>query len=78
MAYEPDDVLDCKGMSCPKPILMTKKAIEKLEVGQILKMLATDPGSKPDMEAWTNRTGNELLAYEQDGDTHIFYIKKTG
>jgi tRNA 2-thiouridine synthesizing protein A len=73
---EPDEVLDCSGLSCPMPILKTKKAIDKLEAGQILKMIATDPGSKPDMDAWTNRTGHELLEYQQDGDKHIFFVKK--
>jgi len=58
------------------PILKTKKAIDKLEAGQILEMIATDPGSKPDMDAWTNRTGHELLEYRQDGDKHIFFVKK--
>jgi tRNA 2-thiouridine synthesizing protein A len=76
MELEPDEVLDCSGLSCPMPILKTKKAIDKLEAGQILKMIATDPGSKPDMDAWTNRTGHELLEYQQDGDKHIFFVKK--
>ncbi|MCA9913232.1 MAG: sulfurtransferase TusA family protein [Anaerolineae bacterium] len=77
MAYEPTQVLDCSGMSCPLPILKTKKAVDALEVGQILKMIATDPGSKSDMEAWTNKTGNKLLEYQQDGDKHVFFIEKT-
>jgi tRNA 2-thiouridine synthesizing protein A len=76
MEVEPDEVLDCSGLSCPMPILKTKKAIDKLEAGQILKMIATDPGSKPDMDAWTNRTGHELLEYQQDGDKYIFFVKK--
>ncbi|NWG16035.1 MAG: sulfurtransferase TusA family protein [Chloroflexi bacterium] len=76
MAYEPNEVLDCSGMSCPMPILKTKKAVDKLEPGQILKMIATDPGSKPDMEAWSKKTGHKLLEYQQDGDKHIFFIEK--
>lgn len=71
-----NEVLDCSGMSCPMPILKTKKAVDALQVGQVLKMIATDPGSKPDMEAWTRKTGQELAGYEQDGDKHIFYVKK--
>ena len=77
MAYEPTQVLDCSGMSCPLPILKTKKAVDALEVGQILKMIATDPGSKSDMEAWTNKTGNKLLEYQQEGGKHVFFIEKT-
>jgi len=76
MEIEPNKTVDFSGLSCPMPILKTKKAIDEMEAGQILKMIATDPGSKPDMDAWTNRTGNELLKYEQEGDKHIFYIKK--
>jgi tRNA 2-thiouridine synthesizing protein A len=59
------------------PILKTKKAIDGLQVGQVLKMVATDPGSKPDVEAWTSKTGHELLAHEMDGNKFVFYIKKT-
>ncbi|MCB9452896.1 MAG: sulfurtransferase TusA family protein [Anaerolineaceae bacterium] len=77
MAYEPNQTLDCSGMSCPLPILKTKKAVDALEVGQILKMIATDPGSKSDMEAWTNKTGNKLLEYVQEDNKHIFFIEKS-
>lgn len=76
MDFEPNEVLDCSGLSCPMPILKTKKTIDKLEAGQILKMIATDPGSKPDIDAWTNRTGHELLEYQEEGNKHIFFIKK--
>ena len=76
MATKEDQVLDCSGMSCPMPILKTKKAIDGLAAGQILKMIATDPGSKPDMDAWTRKTGHELVEYQTEGDKHIFFIKK--
>jgi tRNA 2-thiouridine synthesizing protein A len=58
------------------PILKTKKAIDGLHVGQVLKMIATDPGSKPDVEAWTAKTGHELIGHEQDAGKYIFFIKK--
>jgi tRNA 2-thiouridine synthesizing protein A len=77
MSIQPDEVLDCSGLSCPMPILKTKKALDKLSAGQVLQMIATDPGSKPDMDAWTRKTGNELMDYQQDGDKHIFLIKKS-
>ena len=77
MSVNFDETLDCSGMSCPMPILKTKKAVDKLETGQVLKMIATDPGSKPDMDAWTRKTGNELVDYENEGEKHIFYIKKS-
>jgi tRNA 2-thiouridine synthesizing protein A len=75
MAHE--QVLDCKGLSCPLPILKTKKQMDTMESGQILKMEATDPGSVNDVNAWTRRTGNELITHSEVGDIYIFYIKKT-
>ena len=72
-----DQTLDCRGLNCPMPILKTKKAVDGMQLGQVLKMIATDPGSVPDMTAWTNKTGHELLSHEQDGDKYIFYVKKT-
>ena len=47
-----NEELDCSGLNCPLPILKTKKAVDKLESGQILKMVSTDPGSCNDVEAW--------------------------
>ena len=78
MSVQPDEVLDCSGLACPMPILKTKKAVDALEPGQILKMIATDPGSESDIDAWTNRTGNELVSSEVSGGQYIFFIKKTG
>jgi tRNA 2-thiouridine synthesizing protein A len=76
MAVIPDLVLDCSGLACPMPILKTKKAVDGLAVGQVLKMIATDPGSTSDMEAWTKKTGHELLDSEQEAGKYIFYVKK--
>jgi tRNA 2-thiouridine synthesizing protein A len=76
MAITPDLVLDCSGMACPMPILKTKKAIDSLQLGQVLKMIATDPGSTADMDAWTKKTGHELVGSEQDGGKFVFYIKR--
>ena len=77
MSITADQTLDCSGLSCPMPILKTKKAVDGLEVGQILKMIATDPGSVSDMDAWTKKTGHELLESEQEDGKYIFYVKKT-
>jgi len=76
MASQFDQELDCSGLACPMPILKTKKAIDALQPGQVLKMTATDPGSLPDIQAWTSKTGHELLSHEQEGDRFIFYIKR--
>jgi tRNA 2-thiouridine synthesizing protein A len=76
MSVVPDQTLDCSGMACPMPILKTKKAVDALQVGQVLKMIATDAGSPNDVEAWTHKTGHELLSSEKDGEKFVFFIKK--
>ena len=59
----PAKILDCTGLQCPMPVIKTSQAIKEVPVGQILELLATDPGVEPDMKAWTGRTGNELLEH---------------
>jgi tRNA 2-thiouridine synthesizing protein A len=71
-----DQVLDCSGMLCPMPVVKTFKAIKAMEIGQVLKMVATDPGAPPDMEAWSRQTGNELLRSMQEDGKFIFYIRR--
>lgn len=74
---KPDVIRDCKGMSCPLPVLHTKKAIDKMEVGQILKMETLDPASWGDLQAWVQRTGNEMVDMKrEEGGVHTYYIKK--
>ncbi|HEX9020426.1 MAG TPA: sulfurtransferase TusA family protein [Nitrospirota bacterium] len=72
-----DQVLDAKGLSCPLPILKTKKAVEALSKDQVLKVETTDPGSKNDMASWAKRTGNEILKVEEGSGAFTFYIRKT-
>jgi tRNA 2-thiouridine synthesizing protein A len=72
-----DQTLDAKGLSCPLPILKTKKAVEALSKDQVLKVMTTDPGSKNDMASWAKRTGNEILKMEEESGSFTFYIKKT-
>ncbi len=76
MSMQADQTLDCSGLSCPMPILKTKKAVDAMQIGQVLKMIATDPGAVPDISAWTAKTGHELLGHEEEESKHIFYIKK--
>lgn len=71
-----DQLLDCTGMLCPMPIVKTKKAIDGLQSGQILKMIATDAGSPPDIAAWSRQTGNELLLSTEEGGKFVFFLKK--
>lgn len=76
-AIKADQVLDAKGLSCPLPIIKTKKAIESLGKNQVLRVEATDPGSKNDMASWAKRTGNEILGMEEGSGVFTYYIKKT-
>jgi tRNA 2-thiouridine synthesizing protein A len=69
-----DKTLDCTGMLCPVPVIKTSKAIKELQVGQVLQMVATDPGAPSDMEAWSRQTGNELLDSHKEGDKFVFYF----
>ncbi|NOX61387.1 MAG: sulfurtransferase TusA family protein [Chloroflexi bacterium] len=71
-----DQVLDCSGMLCPMPVVKTTRAIKQLQVGQVLKLIATDPGAPPDMAAWSRQTGNEILAQTEEDGKFIFYIKR--
>jgi len=71
-----NEELDARGLSCPLPILRAKKAINGLEAAQTLKIIATDPGSVKDFEAFCKQTGNELLSSETEGDEFTFFIKK--
>ncbi|ARE39415.1 Molybdopterin biosynthesis protein MoeB [Rhodovulum sp. P5] len=73
-----DAVLDAKGMNCPMPILKAKKALKDVPTGGTLEIIATDPGSVKDFEAFCNSTGNELVTSEQDGDVYKFLIRHTG
>jgi tRNA 2-thiouridine synthesizing protein A len=74
----PSQVLDCKGLACPLPVIKTAQAIKTIEPGQVLELLATDPGDEPDMKAWTTRTGNELLAIDQEGDVFHVFLRRNG
>jgi tRNA 2-thiouridine synthesizing protein A len=76
MAPHVDQELNCRGLSCPLPVLKTKKALDGLGSGQVLRLIATDPGSLSDMEAWTRSTGNTLLHTEQPQGEYVFYIQK--
>ena len=71
-----DRLLDAKGLNCPLPILKTKKILKDVAIGQTLCVLATDPGSVADFEAFCRVTGNQLLESNQNGSTYSFLIKR--
>lgn len=71
-----DKELDTKGLNCPLPILRAKKALAELTSGQVLKIVATDPGSVRDFQAFAKQTGNELLAQETEDRLFIHFLKR--
>ncbi len=72
-----DIQLDARGLNCPLPILKAKKSLSDLEAGQLLTIIATDPGAQKDFEAFCKQTGNELLESEEIDGEFLFLIKKT-
>jgi len=71
-----DQVLDSSGLLCPMPIVKTTKAMKELQSGQILKVIATDAGYPPDIEAWSRQTGNPVLnSIVEDGKFIVFLQK---
>lgn len=72
-----DQELDASGLNCPLPILRAKKALNGMQSGQILRVIATDPGSVKDFEAFAKQTGNELLESAEEGGKFLFRIKKS-
>ncbi len=74
---EANETLDAKGLNCPLPILKAKKALKAMESGQILEIIATDPGSVADFSAFCRTTGNEEMASSEADGIYTFYIKKT-
>lgn len=73
---EIDRDLDVKGLNCPLPILRTKKALSEMEPGQVLRVLATDPGSLKDFTAFAKQTGNELVGQREENRVFEFYLKR--
>jgi tRNA 2-thiouridine synthesizing protein A len=71
-----DSELDASGLNCPLPILRAKKAIAALDAGQTLRIIATDPGSVKDFEAFCKQTGNELKSSGEENGKFVFLIKK--
>ena len=71
-----DNELDARGLNCPLPILRSKKALTGMSPGQVLRVLATDPGSVKDFVAFAKQTGNELLDSAENGKVFEFYLKR--
>ena len=71
-----DKELDARGLNCPLPILRTKKALTDMQSGQVLKVVATDPGAVKDFQAFSRQTGHQLLSQAADAKEFTFFIRK--
>lgn len=71
-----DKELDARGLNCPLPILRAKKSLNDMQSGQVLKIVATDPGSVKDFEAFCKQTGNQLLSHAAAEREFTFYMKR--
>jgi tRNA 2-thiouridine synthesizing protein A len=72
-----DQELDASGLNCPLPILRAKKTLGTMSSGQVLRIVATDPGSVKDFEAFAKQTGNTLMESGEDGGKFVFLIQKS-
>ena len=76
--YEVTETLDVQGENCPMPVVKTKQNIDQLAKGEILEVLATDPGSMSDLSGWADTTdGVELVDQQEDDDVYTHYVRKT-
>ena len=71
-----DRELDARGLNCPLPILRAKKTLTEMQSGQVLRIVATDPGSVKDFQAFAKQTGNELMSSAENNKEFEFYIKR--
>ena len=71
-----DKEIDTRGLNCPLPILRTKKALSDVASGQVLKVVATDPGSVKDFETFSKQTGHALLSHAQANGEFTFFMRK--
>jgi tRNA 2-thiouridine synthesizing protein A len=71
-----DKEVDARGLNCPLPILRAKKALNDMQSGQILKIVATDPGAVKDFQAFCKQTGNELVSQSQAEREYSFFLKR--
>lgn len=71
-----DRELDVRGLICPLPILRTKKSLSEMTRGQVLRIMATDPGAMIDFQVFADQTGHELLSSSENTGEYLFYLKK--
>ncbi len=71
-----DKELDARGLNCPLPILRARKALNEMTTGQVLRIVATDPGSVKDFESFAKQTGNALLSQSANDKEYTFFMQK--
>lgn len=76
MSMTVNATLDAKGLSCPMPVVKARLEIEKLEAGQVLEVVATDPGSVADFDNWTKMSGHDLLSSQEADGVYTYLIRK--
>jgi tRNA 2-thiouridine synthesizing protein A len=73
----PDRILDCRHLSCPLPVVRTAQAIKELDAGQVLLVMATDPGFALDIRAWSSRAGHSLMDVAEDGGAYHVLLRRS-
>jgi len=76
MSLEIAQQVDARGLACPMPIVRTAQAMKGLASGQLLELLATDPGSVKDVAAWSRSTGHALVEQTTDGGVYRFVLRR--
>ena len=71
-----DKEVDARGLNCPLPILKAKKALADMASGEVLRIVATDPGSMRDFQAFARQTGNELVEQTTQGDEFVHLLRR--
>jgi len=74
--FEVDTSLDCSGLLCPLPVYKAGLELNKLAAGQVIELVCTDPGSLEDIPALARQRGDELLGFEERGETQVFWLRK--
>ncbi len=71
-----DAILDARGELCPYPFIRTKWLMEQIASGEVLKVIVNDPEALQNIDSWTKKSGDRILRIENEGNTHIIYVKK--
>jgi tRNA 2-thiouridine synthesizing protein A len=74
--WTPHEVLDCRGLLCPLPLLKTQQAVARLREGQVLEVLTTDPQSQSDLCGWAQLAGHEVVPLSAEGGVYRFYVRR--